>query len=241
LSTYRIAGETGNFQQNSAPPSNPSLVDDDPQAIERAEEWLYSERSPDAAGDDRFPTAVAIGIVLREQFGFSELATRELVEHWNWFGCTPKLDQRDIERAVHLAYSDPTIALELVTRPVPGVEREQTLRAAQPETQVVPEPLHGGAQAAPGPSPVGAELTAQPNDVSPPEAIVAATAPPSLTVAALVDTTTPELAIITPSVGATAPECPLCAARRKAKRERTRRWRARTRKATQLTEAADVR
>jgi hypothetical protein len=86
---------------------------DDPLAIQRAEEWLYSELSPDAGGDDRFPTAVALAITLRQQFDLCELTARKLVEDWTWFACTPKLEQSDIERAMQVAYS---AALKLVVR-----------------------------------------------------------------------------------------------------------------------------
>jgi hypothetical protein len=86
-----------------------------------------------------------------------------------------------------------------------------------------PVPTERQGHAAPTRSPAG-------------RAIVETTASSSLTVAALVDATTPANAttpaVTGPPVGTTS-ECVLCAARRKAKRERTRRSRARMRSATQ--------
>ena len=64
----------------------------------------------------------------------------------------------------------------------------------------------------------------QPDDVSPPSPIVDTTTPSSLTAS--------PLAVVAASSVPTT-ECALCAARRKAKRERTQRWRARMRNAAQ--------
>jgi hypothetical protein len=68
-----------------------SISLDDPLAIQRAEEWLFSERSPEAAGADRFPTAVAIGIVVRDDFKLSLHAAKYLLGCWSSFGrdCVP--------------------------------------------------------------------------------------------------------------------------------------------------------
>ena len=201
---------TGSFGDAFAA-STPAPGGDDPQAIERAEEWLYSERSPDAAGDDRFPTAVAIGIVVRDEFKLSLPAAQYLVECWNSLACMPRLTPSEITQATEIAYFQPELAE----------------RIARGEGQA---PLTG-AQSAPTSPPTGREPTARADDVGPPGAIAATTAPSSLAAAALVTTTTPDLAVNTP------PECALCAARRKAKRERTRRWRA-TRNATQPARTA---
>jgi hypothetical protein len=90
-------------------------------------------------------------------------------------------------------------------------------------------------QATPVPS-TAAEEAEQPDDVSPPSLIVETTTPSSLTAS-------PSAVTATSPVPTT--ERALCAARRKVKRERTRRWRARMRNATQpartAMEAIDVR
>ena len=165
-----IAGTTGNFQQNNAPPSNPSPVDD-ARAIERADDWLFSEDSPQAADDDCFPTAVAVATILRE-LGLSALVARDRVESWSLFACSPQLEQADVDLAVQEAYG-------MCASAVP------------------PQPS---------------------------SAIVAPTTPSPLTAS-------PLAVVAASSVNTT--ECALCAARRKAKRERTRRWRARTRNTAQ--------
>ena len=180
MSTHRIAGQPANVQPNNTPPSNPS-PGDDAVAIARADDWLFSEHSPDAVGDECFPTAVAVATVLREQ-GFSMPFAQDRVERWSLFACSPGLEQAEVDLAVREAYGTSAF--------------------------VVP----------PQPS----------------SAIVAPTAPSSLPAAALVTTTMPNLVVNTP------PECALCAARRKAKRERTRRWRAlRARPATKKGEVAN--
>jgi len=176
MSTHRIAGQPANVQPNNAPPSNPPT--DDALAIARADDWLFSEHSPEAVGDECFPTAVAVATVLREQ-GFSMPFAQDRVERWSLFACSPGLEQAEVDLAVREAYGTSAF--------------------------VVP----------PQPS----------------SAIVAPTTPSSLTAAALADTTTPAV---------TTSECALCAARRKAKRERTRRWRAlRARPATKKGEVAN--
>ncbi len=216
-STLNIAGFTDPSQQKSSftnltgslgdafAASTPAPVFDDPQAIARAEDWIYTDCLT-AAGADRFPTAVAIGIVVRNDFKLSLHASQYLVECWNAFACMPRLTPSEITQATEIAYFQPELA-ERIARGEGHAESKE--------------------QPAPEPSPTGRESTAPSGDVSPPRAIAATTAPSSLTAAALVDTTTPNLAVNTP------PECALCAARRTAKRERTRRWRARMRNVTQ--------
>ncbi len=196
--TDEILGETpslGNFFSAATPPSNPSPVDD-ALAIARFDDWLFSEHSPEAVGDECFPTAVAVATVLREQ-GFSMPFAQDRVESWILFACSPQLEQAEIDLAVREAYS-----------------------RSQPSAQATPAPS------------TAAEQAKQPDDVSPPSPIVDTTTPSPLTAAALADTTTPAI---------TTSECALCAARRKAKRERTRRWRAlRARPATKR-EVGDAR
>src|SRR5215831_5847902 len=122
---------------------------DDPRTIEWAEDWLHSEHAPEAAANDGFPTAVAIAITLREQ-GLSEPATEDLCHRWNYVGCSPSLPWAEIERAVHLAYHEPTIALALVSVKLPG---PKTAEHPEPSERAAPAPPHPGAQPILAPSP----------------------------------------------------------------------------------------
>src|SRR5260221_5343541 len=81
----QILGETpslGNFF-SAAPPSNPS-PGDDALAMARADDWLYSEHSPEAVDDDCFPTAGAVPADFREHRNFPPLA-EERVASWDCF------------------------------------------------------------------------------------------------------------------------------------------------------------
>ncbi len=138
----QILGETpslGNFF-SAAPPSNPS-PGDDALAIARADDWLYSEHSPEAVDDDCFPTAVAVATILREH-GISAPMAKDRVESWNCFGCTPRLEQADIDLAVREAYS----------RPLPV----SAVKPVQPGAQAAPTPLQPGAPTASAPPEPGA-------------------------------------------------------------------------------------
>src|SRR5258708_35297422 len=67
--TDEILGETpslGNFFSAATPPSNPSPVDD-ALAIARFDDWLFSEHSPEAVGDECFPTPGAAAPILPQQ------------------------------------------------------------------------------------------------------------------------------------------------------------------------------
>src|SRR6266436_1450490 len=125
----QILGETpslGNFF-SAAPPSNPS-PGDDALAIARADDWLYSEHSPEAVDDDCFPTAVAVATILREH-GISAPMAKDRVESWNCFGCTPRLEQADIDLAVREAYSRP-----LPVSAVKPVQPAEQARASEPDS-----------------------------------------------------------------------------------------------------------
>src|SRR5258708_33342858 len=130
--TDEILGETpslGNFFSAATPPSNPSPVDD-ALAIARFDDWLFSEHSPEAVGDECFPTAVAVATILREQ-GISEPVAQDRVERWSLFACSPQLEQAELDLAVRDAYSRPLIV--------------SAVRPAQPGAQAPPTPLQPGA------------------------------------------------------------------------------------------------
>lgn len=226
---------TGSFGDASAGATSPPPSGDDPQAIElrekpgpspeavaRAETFLGRLR--EAAGENRFAAGVAIALLYRSA-GRSELDAKVALENWSRDECRPPLEPSPLRDAIYAAYVEPVVAEQIVADALSGAA--SAAPGALTETQALAK------------SPADRESTAQQDDGSPPRAIVETTAPSSLTVAALVDTTT--LAVTTPPVGATS-ECALCAARRKAKRERTRRWRVRMRNATQPRgEVANVR
>src|SRR5215831_21332000 len=112
----------GRFDLNHAvePVLPPSA--DDSQTIEWAKEWLHSEHALEAAGTDRFPTAVAIAIILRSQ-GLSEFAAEDLCHRWNYVGCSPILERADIGHAVRLVYSNPVAALALANAKPPDPQK----------------------------------------------------------------------------------------------------------------------
>jgi hypothetical protein len=141
--TDEILGETpslGNFFA-AAPPSNPPPIDD-ALAIERADNWIFSERSPEAAGDECFPTAVAVATILREQ-GLPLAFAQDRVERWCLFACSPRLEQADIDLAVREAYS----------RPLPVA----AVKPVQPSAPTAAAPPQPGGLSAPAPSFAAAE------------------------------------------------------------------------------------
>jgi hypothetical protein len=181
------------------------------EVIERAEWWLIND-CPDAGAD-----AFASAVDLRDSYHLSSsLAEAQLNDIWNRVACEPPLTPSQIAEAVRQAYCfRPAIIGAQANRPTPSQPGasgvvETAEQARASEPDSAPPAQSAGAHAA--------SASAQPG---------AQAAPVS-----------PSAVVATPSVDTT--ECALCASRRKAKRERTRRWRAlRVRPATKR-EVANV-
>jgi hypothetical protein len=170
LSTHRIAGETGKVELNNASQLNPSPVDD-ALAIARFDDWLYSEHSPEAVGDECLPTAVAVATVLRE-LGLSAPVAQDRVESWTLFACSPQLEQAEVDLAIREAYSRPLPvapvqpgAQAAVASSQPGAQA--TVAPPQPGAQDTPAPSFAAAEAVDGTSPLDPSLTYVVIDIKP--------------------------------------------------------------------------
>jgi Bifunctional DNA primase/polymerase, N-terminal/AAA domain len=74
-------------------------------AVVKADEWIFSEDSPNAEGDGQYDTAVSVAARVCG-FGVNREKAVELLSDWNALACTPGLCPADIRSAVQTAYSD---------------------------------------------------------------------------------------------------------------------------------------
>jgi hypothetical protein len=116
------------------------LSAEEAQAIDTADDWLFSSQAPTATGTDRLRTAVAVAKVVRD-IGVPANAAADRIDNWSVCSCAPPLDDHEIELVFRVAYG------------LPVVQRDQDIGKPDVVDAVPlagPEQAQQPAQAAPG-------------------------------------------------------------------------------------------